>query len=327
MTRLSAGARGLLLTIWRTYRVLLFVIAVGVVLSLITPTFLQQGNLFNVLTNAAVVAIVGLGMTLVIASGNFDLSVGAIAAFAGAIALSVVPTLGVVAGIAAGLAVGAIVGLVNGLIVAELRVPAFIATLGTMTILRGVTLVFTGGRDIYLYGQTGFKILSAGVAPVVLAVLVAAILALVVAQTRVGRHVLAVGSNQAAATRAGVRSNRILWVVFAIVGASAALTGMVISAQLLTANARLATGLELSAIAVVVIGGTPLTGGRATMVGTLLGALLIAEINNGLNLLNTPVYYQQLTTGVLLIAAVGMSTAGRQLVQRAIPSVMSRTGE
>jgi ribose/xylose/arabinose/galactoside ABC-type transport system permease subunit len=327
MTRLIAGARGLLLTIWRTYRVLLFVIAVGVVLSLITPTFLQQGNLFNVLTNAAVVAIVGLGMTLVIASGNFDLSVGAIAAFAGAIALSVVPTLGVVAGIAAGLAVGAIVGLVNGLIVAELRVPAFIATLGTMTILRGVTLVFTGGRDIYLYGQTGFKILSAGVAPVVLAVLVAAILALVVAQTRVGRHVLAVGSNQAAATRAGVRSNRILWVVFAIVGASAALTGMVISAQLLTANARLATGLELSAIAVVVIGGTPLTGGRATMVGTLLGALLIAEINNGLNLLNTPVYYQQLTTGVLLIAAVGMSTAGRQLVQRAIPSVMSRTGE
>jgi ribose transport system permease protein len=327
MTRLIAGARRLLLTIWRTYRVLLFVIAVGVVLSLITPTFLQQGNLFNVLTNAAVVAIVGLGMTLVIASGNFDLSVGATAAFAGAVALSVVPTLGVAAGIAAGLAVGAIVGLVNGLIVAELRVPAFIATLGTMTILRGVTLVFTGGRDIYLYGQTGFKILSAGVAPVVLAVLVAAILALVLAQTRVGRHVLAVGSNQAAATRAGVRSNRILWVVFAIVGASAALTGMVISAQLLTANARLATGLELSAIAVVVIGGTPLTGGRATMVGTLLGALLIAEINNGLNLLNTPVYYQQLTTGVLLIAAVGMSTAGRQLAQRAIPSGMSRTGE
>lgn len=325
MTWVLAGMRRTALGVWRSYRVGLFVAAVGLVLTLLTPRFLVEGNLFNVLTNAAVVAIVGLGMTLVIASGNFDLSVGATAAFAGAVSLSVVPNLGVGPGIAAGLATGAVVGLVNGLIVAELRVPAFIATLGTMTILRGLTLVYTGGRDIYLVGDTSYKILSAGVTPVALALLVATILALVVAHTRLGRHVLAVGSNQAAATRAGVRSNRILWTVFAVVGATAALTGMIISAQVLTANGRLATGLELSAIAVVVIGGTPLTGGRATMIGTLLGALLIAEINNGLNLLNVPVFYQQLTTGVLLIAAVGMSTAGRRFIRRAILAPMSRT--
>ena len=115
---------------WRTYRVWPVRVAVGLVLTLLTPRFLVEGNLFNVLTNAAVVAIVGLGMTLAIASGNFDLSVGATAAFAGCISLSLVPTLGVAPGIAAGLIVGAVVGLVNGLIMTELRVPAFIATLG-----------------------------------------------------------------------------------------------------------------------------------------------------------------------------------------------------
>jgi ribose/xylose/arabinose/galactoside ABC-type transport system permease subunit len=327
MTRVVDGARRIAQAVWRTYRVGLFVVAVGLVLTLLTPRFFVEGNLVNVLTNAAVVAIVGLGMTLVIASGNFDLSVGATAAFAGAVSLSVVPTLGVAAGIAAGLITGAVVGFINGLIVAELRVPAFIATLGTLTILRGLTLIYTGGRDIYLVGETGYKILSSGAVPLVLALLVAAILAQVVARTRFGRHVLAVGSNQGAATRAGVRSNRILWAVFAVVGVTAALTGMIVSAQVLTANGRLDVGLELSAIAVVVIGGTPLTGGRATMIGTLLGALLIAEINNGLNLLNVPVFYQSLTTGALLLGAVGLSTAGRQFMQRAILPPISKAAK
>ncbi len=327
MTWVVDRVRSAALAVWRTYRVGLFVVAVGIVLTVLTPAFLVQGNLFNVSTNAAVVAIVGLGMTLVIASGNFDLSVGATASFAGAVSFSTVGNLGVGPAIAVGLAAGAIVGFVNGLIVAELRVPAFIATLGTMTIIRSMTLVYTDGHDLTLVGTTSYKALSAGLTPVMLALLVAAVMALVVANTRFGRHVLAVGSNQSASTRAGVRSNRILWAVFAVVGATAALTGMIVSAQVLTANARLDTGLELSAIAVVVIGGTPLTGGRATMVGTLLGALLIAEINNGLNLLNVSNYYQQLTTGILLLSAVGMSTAGRRFIKRAILAPISRTSE
>ena len=194
MKRVVDGVRRTALAVWRTYRVGLFVVGVGLVLALLTPRFLVEGNLVNVLTNAAVVAIVGLGMTLVIASGNFDLSVGATAAFAGAISLSVVPVLGVGPGIAAGLIAGAVVGFVNGLIVAELRVPAFIATLGTLTILRGLTLIYTGGRDIYLVGETGYKILSAGAMPVVIALLVAAILAQVVSHTRRAAHSCVGGS-------------------------------------------------------------------------------------------------------------------------------------
>jgi ribose/xylose/arabinose/galactoside ABC-type transport system permease subunit len=299
-------------TIWNSYSIAVVVIFIGVVLSLLTPRFLSLDNLLNVMTNASLVAIVGLGMTLAIASGNFDLSVGATAAFAGSISFSLVPTLGVPASIAAGLVAGVVVGLINGLIITELRVPAFIATLGMLTIVRGVTLIYTDGKDLYLFGQTGYKVLSGeyflGIpTPILLAVGIALLLGFVVKQTRFGRHILAMGSNLSAAQRSGIATGRVLLAVFSIVGATAALSGMIISSQVLTANGRLATGLELSAIAVVVLGGTPLSGGQATMTGTLLGALLISMVNNGLNLLNVPIFYQELTVGVLMLVALAVN--------------------
>lgn len=299
-------------TIWNSYSIAVVVLIIGVVLSLLSPRFLSLDNLLNVMTNASLVAIVGLGMTLAIASGNFDLSVGATAAFAGCISFSLVPTLGIPASIAAGLVAGVVVGLINGLIITELRVPAFIATLGMLTIVRGLTLIYTDGKDLYLFGQTGYKVLSGeyflGIpTPILLAVGIALLLGFVVKQTRFGRHILAMGSNLSAAQRSGIATGRVLLAVFSIVGATAALSGMIISSQVLTANGRLATGLELSAIAVVVLGGTPLSGGQATMTGTLLGALLISMVNNGLNLLNVPIFYQELTVGVLMLAALAVN--------------------
>lgn len=279
---------------------------IGLVLALLTPRFLTPGNLLNVCTSASVVAIVGLGMTLAIASGNFDLSVGSTAAFAGCVTMSLVARIGVGPAIFAGLASGGAIGLLNGLIVTELRVPAFIATLGMLTIVRGAALIYTGGRDIYLYGQTEYKILSNGLTPVLLALALAVLLGFVIRHTRFGRHILATGSNPASARRVGVRTSLVLLGVFAIVGASAALSGLILSAQVLTGNGRLATGLELSAIAVVVLGGTPLTGGKASIMGTLQGSVLVAVINNGLNLLNVSVYYQNVTLGLLLLGAVAL---------------------
>jgi ribose/xylose/arabinose/galactoside ABC-type transport system permease subunit len=279
---------------------------IGLVFALLTPRFLTPGNLLNVCTSASVAAIVGLGMTLAIASGNFDLSVGSTAAFAGCVTMSLVPRIGVGPAIFAGLASGGAIGLLNGLIVTELRVPAFIATLGMLTIVRGAALIYTGGRDIYLYGQTEYKILSSGLTPVLLALALALLLGFVVRHTRFGRHILATGSNPASARRVGVRTSLVLLGVFAIVGATAALSGLILSAQVLTGNGRLATGLELSAIAVVVLGGTPLTGGKASIMGTLQGSVLVAVINNGLNLLNVSAYYQNVTLGLLLLGAVAL---------------------
>ncbi|MGD9048505.1 MAG: ABC transporter permease [Anaerolineae bacterium] len=298
--------------LWGSYSIGLAVLIVTLVLAILTPNFLRPDNLLNVLANASIVGIVGLGMTLAIAAGMFDLSVGSTAAFAGCITLSLVPDYGLLPSVLAGLASGAVIGLCNGLIITELRVPAFIATMAMMTIVRGAALIFTDGRDIYLFGYPDYKVLTRRVfdtvpMPVILVLVILVILILMINHTRFGRHILAVGSNLTATKRAGVRTSLVIWGVFAIVGITAALTGLIVSAQVLTANARLNFGLELAAIATVVIGGTALTGGRANLIGTLLGSLLVAIINNGLNLLNVPIFYQQLTVGLLLLGALALS--------------------
>jgi len=187
-----------------------------------------------------------------------------------------------------------------------------------LTIVRGAALIYTRGRDIYLFGRTEYKVLSSGMTPVLLALALAVLFSLLLGQTRFGRHILATGSNIQSARRVGVRTSYVLWGVFAIVGATAALSGLILSAQVLTGNGRLATGLELSAIAVVVLGGTPLTGGRASVPGTLLGSLLVAIINNGLNLLNVSVFYQNVTLGLLLLGALTLEAlAARRAPNRA----------
>ncbi len=293
----------------RSSSMILVVLLVGILLTVLTPHFLRIDNILNMLTNASVVAIVGLGMTLAIASGNFDLSVGSTAAFSSCVAFSLVSTLGIPLAILAGIVTGALIGLCNGLIITELRVSAFITTLGMMTIVRGLALIYTKGQDLYLFGATGFKVLSGrpllGIpTPIIIVLLLTMLLVATVKYTPFGRRILAIGSNAAVAKRSGIRVSIVTWGVFALVGATAALSGLIVSAQVLTANGRLDTGLELQAIAVVVIGGTSLLGGQATLVGTLLGSVLVAMINNGLNLLNVPDSYQLLTVGLLLLIAV-----------------------
>jgi len=288
-------------------------VLVALALTMATDRFLSADNLTNVLVAAGIVAIPGLAMTLCIAMGEFDLSVGSTVALTGAVTCTWIAG-GQPAGVAmlVGLLVGAGVGLVNGLVITKLGVTPFIATLATLVIVRGLALAYTGGRDV-IVSSSALKYLAAGrilgvPVPLVLAIVAAALAWWVVNRTPFGRRVCAIGSNREAARMSGLAVDRIRITVYVIVGLAAAVWGLLISSQLQKGSGQLGLGFELDAITVVVIGGTALLGGRASVVGTLLGAVLIETIRNGLNLLNTPPAYQRISVGLLLVTALAVQS-------------------
>lgn len=299
---------------------------VCLVLTLATDRFLTTGNLENVLVAASIVALPGLAMTLCIAMGEFDLSVGSTVALTGAVTCTWLvdgrPTL---VAVVAGLVVGAAVGLANGLVITKLGVTPFIATLATLVIVRGLSLVYTDGRDV-IVNDEALKYLVAGrplgvPMPIVLAVLAAVLAWWTVNRTRFGRWVCAIGSNREAAVISGLPVDRIRIAVYVLVGLAGGVWGVLISSQLQKGSGQLGAGFELDAITVVVIGGTSLLGGSASVVGTLLGAILIETIRNGLNLLNTPAAYQRISVGLLLVAALAVQAIRRKAPTEALDDV------
>jgi ribose/xylose/arabinose/galactoside ABC-type transport system permease subunit len=282
-----------------------------IVLGVSTNSFLTGGNLTNVAVAAAIVALPGLAMTLCLAMGEFDLSIGSTVSLAGVVCCT---ALGdgrpLILAIGLALAVGAAIGLTNGLVVTKLGVTPFIATLATLVIVRGLSLAYSGGHD-RIVSSAGLKYLVGGrplgiPMPIVLAALAAGAAWRTVNRTRFGRWICAIGSNREAARVSGLPVDRIRIAVYMLVGIAGAVWGLLISSQLQKGNGQLGTGFELDAITVVVIGGTALLGGRASVAGTVLGAVLIETIRNGLNLLDTPAAYQRISVGLLLIAALAL---------------------
>ena len=285
--------------------------AIMVVLAMTSGAFLSLTNLENLLVQASIVAIPSLAMMFCLAMGEFDLSVGSVVAFAGVITTSFI-----VAGwptplaMGAGLLAGAGVGLFNGLVVTRLRVTPFIATLATLVIVRGLALVYTDGHDVIVSDATLKLMVGArplGIPmPIVLAAIVAILAWWALNRTRFGRRVCAIGSNREAAGVTGLPVNHIRVLVYILVGVGAATWGLFLSAQLQKGSGQLGVGFELAVITVVIIGGTALTGGRATVMGTLLGALMLEVIRNGLNLLNVAPAWQRISVGVVLVAALAL---------------------
>ena len=275
------------------------------------------------MVTAAIIAVPALGMTLALAMGALDLSIGSLQALAAFTVAILLGTVGVPLGIGATLLLGAAVGLANGLIITRLGVPAFVATLGAMSVLRGSALLITDGQSILLMDQPAFAQLNSGQLlgvpiPVLIALGVFAVLWLVMRHTPFGQHVCAIGGNERAAEATGLRVDRTKVIVFIIVGTTAALSGVMLTSRLMIVDGTLGLGLELQAIAVVVLGGTSLMGGNANLLGTLLAAVLLAVINSALNILKVESFYQYLALGLLLIFALSLDTLRRAIIKRAV---------
>ncbi|MCF6328155.1 MAG: ABC transporter permease [Devosiaceae bacterium] len=305
-------------TIVRDYGILLALILLMVILSWSNQYFLTPRNILNVLRQTSINGILALGMTFVILTRGIDLSVGSVVALAGIVSASLATTSSTagimgapypaVVAIIVGLLVGATTGGIAGTIVARLNVPAFVATLGMLSAARGLTLIYAGGRPVpaltpeFRWIGTG-DILGIPV-PVVIFAAVFLISWWVLTRTRFGRYVYAVGGNPRAAKTSGINVTRIKLYVYVISGALAALAGMILAARTGSALTQAGIAYELDAIAAVVIGGTSLSGGIGRISGTLIGALLIGVMNNGLDLMGVESYYQQVLKGVLIVAAV-----------------------
>ncbi|HHF3174676.1 TPA: ribose ABC transporter permease [Vibrio alginolyticus] len=284
-----------------------------VVVSFLNPNFFTVDNILNILRQTSVNAIIAVGMTLVILTAGIDLSVGSVLALCGAFAASMIALeVPVLVAVPTALVAGAALGAISGIIIAKGKVQAFIATLVTMTLLRGVTMVYTEGRpistgftdtaDAFAWFGTGYA-LDIPV-PVWLMVVVFAAAWYLLNHTRFGRYVYALGGNESATRLSGINVDRVKIGVYAICGMLAALAGIIVTSRLSSAQPTAGMGYELDAIAAVVLGGTSLMGGKGRIMGTLIGALIIGFLNNALNLLDVSSYYQMIAKAVVILLAV-----------------------
>lgn len=279
-----------------------------------TSTFLMPSNLLNVLRQAAPILIVAVAMTLVITTAGIDLSVGSMVALINSLAAIVIAS-GLDWTLAAllMLVVGALIGWVQGWFISYQGIPAFIVTLAGLSILRGVALYLTEGYSIPIRNADGLFWLGRGEllgipVPALIAIVVAIVGFVVMLRTQYGRHVISVGSNMEAARRAGMPAKRILASVYMISGLACALAGLLIAARLGSGSSNAAQGFELQVIAAVVLGGTSLMGGKASMLGTVLGTMTIAVIGNGLILMHISPFFTQIVTGLIILVAIWMNT-------------------
>ncbi len=285
--------------------------AIVLVVSIMEPDFLTLNNLFNILRQVSINALIAFGMTFVILTGGIDLSVGSILALSSAFVAGLM-TDGTSALIAvlAGLIVGAVMGALNGMVISLGKVAPFIATLATMTIFRGLTLVYTDGKPITGLSQGGwFELFGRGYfwifpVPVLTMLLAFAVLYFILKKTTFGRYTYAIGGNEEAAKLMGIQVNKVKIMIYSLSGLMAALAGIILTSRLNSAQPTAGTSYELDAIAAVVLGGTSLSGGRGWIVGTLIGALIIGTLNNGLNLLGVSSFFQLVVKGLVILFAV-----------------------
>ncbi len=294
--------------VWQ-FGVLAALIALIIVFTILEPRFIASRNIVNILIQSATNAVLAIGLTFVIASGGIDISVGSVLAFTGVIMASLMKNgVPVPVAILLGLGIGALCGLTLGFMVAKMHIPPMIATLGGSSIYRGLALLYTEGKPV-IGTPDAFRSFGAGTwlgmpSPWILALISAVIAYFVINNTKFGESVIAIGGNEEAAHLSGLNVARNKMIIYAICGMMGALAGIITTARLGSAEPIAGSGMEMNAIAAVVMGGSSLLGGQGKIVGTIIGSLIIGTLRNGLTILNVPTFTQQVAVGLVVVMAV-----------------------
>jgi len=300
---------------WRNYGAWIAFVVIWIALGIAQPGALRLENLRNILRQVSPDYLLAIGATLVIIAGGIDLSPGAVLGLAGMTAALAMPRLGLAAGLAVGLGTGVVCGLVSGGLIAWAGLWPFVATLGMMSMAKGLTYVLSGGKAASNLPETYYA-LGRGDVPILIALSLGLATHLVLAKSSAGRRLYALGGNEQAAYLSGVSIRRLKMAVYAAAGLCTGIGALVYTSRLQSAQAEAGTGAELRAIAAAVIGGTSLTGGEGTVTGTLAGALIIITIQNALNQLQVSTFWQNTVVGAVIIAAA--------LLDRAIKHTQAR---
>jgi ribose transport system permease protein len=290
--------------------ILIGLLILCLLLTFLSPVFLSKNNILNVLRQVATNLYIACAMTMVIILGGIDLSVGSI------IALSGVVTGGFIAydgfslpvAVVAGLLVGVLVGAFNGFLISKTTIPPFIVTLSTMNIARGAAYVYTGGQPIRVMSES-FNFIGSGYVgdipmPIIYLVVIVVISVLIMSKSKLGRHIYAVGGNPMAARFSGIKNSRVLFFAYLFSGIMSAIAGIVLASRMFSGQPTAGQGAEMDAIAAVVLGGTSMSGGVGKIGGTVIGALIIGVLSNGLNLLGINSFWQYIVKGVVILIAV-----------------------
>jgi len=306
---LHAGQR-VAVYMWRNQKALIALLLIAVVFAFLSEHFFTFHNLMNVARQTSIFAILAAGMTLVLTLGEIDLSVGANAGFCGVVAAFLLKKVGIDAPLAflLVLCVGGSIGLLNGLLVSKVRVPFFISTLATMSALTGAGFLITRGYPISLLPKA-WRVFGRGViwgipAPVIIMVLLFVLLQILQSRTVLGRKIYAVGANARAARLSGINTDRVRIIAYTLCGVLAGLGGVVVSSRLDSGDPSVGPSFLLTLIAAPILGGTKLSGGEGTMIGTLIGALVLGVINNAMSLMNLTTYWQDVARGLIVLAIV-----------------------
>lgn len=297
--------------IWQKFGPLLALVLLFIVITVLNPSFMEPNNILNLLRQTSINALIAFGMTFIILTGGIDLSVGSILALSSALmAGMMVSGLDPILAILVGVLLGAIMGVINGILVSKGKMAPFIVTLATMTIFRGLTLVYTDGKPITGIGDSEmFQMLGRGYflglpVPAVVMVIAFLVLWFLLHKTSFGRKTYAIGGNERASRISGIKVDRVKVAIYGLAGTMAAIAGAILTSRLNSAQPTAGQSYEMDAIAAVVLGGTSLSGGKGRLFGTLVGVLIIGTLNNGMNLLGVSSFYQQVVKGAVILIAV-----------------------